>query len=42
MLLSGQWDATGQLVAQADAIRATASRLPYIAGWQTANAARVD
>jgi 3-isopropylmalate/(R)-2-methylmalate dehydratase small subunit len=42
MLLSGQWDATGQLVAQSDAIRATASRLPYIVGWQTAGAARVN
>jgi 3-isopropylmalate/(R)-2-methylmalate dehydratase small subunit len=31
MLLSGQWDATGQLVAQAAAIRTTASQLPYLA-----------
>ncbi len=30
MLTSGTWDACGQLVAQADAIRATAMRLPYV------------
>ncbi len=30
MFLSGSWDATGQLVAQADQIRATAVNLPYI------------
>ncbi|MDX2213569.1 MAG: 3-isopropylmalate dehydratase small subunit [Oculatellaceae cyanobacterium bins.114] len=30
MFLSGNWDACGQLVAQADSIRATATQLPYI------------
>ncbi|KKI98581.1 3-isopropylmalate dehydratase small subunit [Prochlorothrix hollandica] len=30
MLVSGTWDACGQLVAQADAVRATAARLPYV------------
>ncbi|MCU0566914.1 MAG: 3-isopropylmalate dehydratase small subunit [Oculatellaceae cyanobacterium Prado106] len=30
MFLSGTWDACGQLVAQASAIRDTAARLPYI------------
>jgi 3-isopropylmalate/(R)-2-methylmalate dehydratase small subunit len=30
MLLSGQWDATGQLLAQDAALRATAERLPYL------------
>jgi 3-isopropylmalate/(R)-2-methylmalate dehydratase small subunit len=30
MFLSGTWDACGQLVAQAEQIRATANRLPYI------------
>ncbi|NER78592.1 MAG: 3-isopropylmalate dehydratase small subunit [Leptolyngbya sp. SIO1D8] len=33
MFLGGTWDACGQLVAQAPAIQATASQLPYI-GWQ--------
>ena len=31
MLTTGQWDATGQLVANAADIRATAAQLPYIA-----------
>jgi 3-isopropylmalate/(R)-2-methylmalate dehydratase small subunit len=31
MLMAGTWDACGQLVAQANQIQATASRLPYIA-----------
>ncbi|NEQ27646.1 MAG: 3-isopropylmalate dehydratase small subunit [Microcoleus sp. SIO2G3] len=31
MFLSGTWDACGQLVAQADRIRSTASNLPYLA-----------
>lgn len=31
MLLSGQWDACGQLVAQAPQIKATAERLAYVA-----------
>lgn len=30
MLLSGQWDATGQLLAQADALTAVLQRLPYL------------
>ncbi len=30
MLTSGTWDACGQLVAQADQIRATAANLPYV------------
>lgn len=30
MLMSGTWDACGQLVAQADSIQATAASLPYI------------
>ncbi|MBD0334793.1 MAG: 3-isopropylmalate dehydratase small subunit [Cyanobacteria bacterium Co-bin13] len=30
MFISGTWDACGQLVAQADSIRATAAQLPYI------------
>jgi len=33
MFLSGTWDACGQLVAQAEAVRATAGQLPYVA-WQ--------
>ncbi|WP_126147346.1 3-isopropylmalate dehydratase small subunit [Synechococcus elongatus] len=33
MLRSGQWDATGQLVANAEAIAQTAANLPYV-GWQ--------
>lgn len=35
MFLSGTWDACGQLVANADAIRATATHLPYL-NWQQA------
>ncbi len=31
MFLAGNWDACGQLVAQADAVRATAAQLPYVA-----------
>jgi len=30
MMLSGTWDACGQLVAQAEEIQATAARLPYV------------
>jgi len=30
MFASGTWDATGQLVAQIDQIRATAANLPYV------------
>ncbi len=36
MFLSGTWDACGQLVAQAEQIRATASKLPYL-GWGRAS-----
>ena len=35
MLLSGQWDATGQLLAQDTALRATAGRLPYLRGFSS-------
>jgi 3-isopropylmalate/(R)-2-methylmalate dehydratase small subunit len=35
MFLSGSWDACGQLVAQADAIWATATKLPYVS-WSQA------
>jgi 3-isopropylmalate/(R)-2-methylmalate dehydratase small subunit len=31
MLVSGTWDACGQLVAQAEQIRSTSERLPYVA-----------
>ncbi|WP_008311899.1 3-isopropylmalate dehydratase small subunit [Leptolyngbya sp. PCC 6406] len=31
MFLAGNWDACGQLVAQADAVRATVAQLPYVA-----------
>jgi 3-isopropylmalate/(R)-2-methylmalate dehydratase small subunit len=33
MLASGQWDATGQLVANAEALQATVQRLPYLQGF---------
>jgi 3-isopropylmalate/(R)-2-methylmalate dehydratase small subunit len=36
MFVTGQWDATGQLVAQANATQATAAKLPYIAWGQSA------
>ncbi|NJK72682.1 MAG: isopropylmalate isomerase, partial [Synechococcaceae cyanobacterium SM2_3_60] len=32
MLLNGTWDTCGQLAAQADAVKATAGKLPYM-GW---------
>ncbi|NEQ99893.1 MAG: 3-isopropylmalate dehydratase small subunit [Cyanothece sp. SIO2G6] len=32
MLVGGTWDACGQLVAQAEAVKATAAQLPYV-GW---------
>ena len=35
MFLSGAWDACGQLVAQADAIKAIAAKLPYISWSRT-------
>jgi 3-isopropylmalate/(R)-2-methylmalate dehydratase small subunit len=38
MLMTGTWDACGQLVAQAANIRATADRLPYV-NWARATAA---
>ncbi|UBF28874.1 3-isopropylmalate dehydratase small subunit [Kovacikia minuta CCNUW1] len=31
MMLSGSWDACGQLIAQAEQIQATAAKLPYLA-----------
>lgn len=37
MFTSGTWDATGQLVAQGDAIKATAAQLPYV-DWQRQSA----
>ncbi|MBD2097268.1 3-isopropylmalate dehydratase small subunit [Trichocoleus sp. FACHB-591] len=36
MFTSGTWDACGQLVAQADQIRATAAKLPYVSWSKTA------
>jgi len=36
MLVSGQWDATGQLLANAAALGDTAARLPYLAGFSAA------
>lgn len=33
MLVSGQWDATGQLLANDGELRATAARLPYLAAF---------
>jgi 3-isopropylmalate/(R)-2-methylmalate dehydratase small subunit len=36
MLATGQWDATGQLLANADALAATAARLPYLSGFSAA------
>jgi 3-isopropylmalate/(R)-2-methylmalate dehydratase small subunit len=33
MLASGQWDATGQLVANAEALQATVQRLTYLQGF---------
>jgi 3-isopropylmalate/(R)-2-methylmalate dehydratase small subunit len=37
MFLTGQWDATGQLIAQADQTRATSATLPYM-NWQKRSA----
>jgi 3-isopropylmalate/(R)-2-methylmalate dehydratase small subunit len=37
MFISGTWDACGQLVAQAEQIKATAARLPYVS-WGKATA----
>jgi 3-isopropylmalate/(R)-2-methylmalate dehydratase small subunit len=36
MLATGQWDATGQLLANGDALAATVQRLPYLSGFQAA------
>ena len=36
MLVSGQWDGTAQLVAHDRELRATAARLPYLAGFAAA------
>jgi len=36
MLRSGQWDATGQLLANGAALTATAARLPYLQGFAAA------
>jgi 3-isopropylmalate/(R)-2-methylmalate dehydratase small subunit len=33
MLATGQWDATGQLLANAEALDATVARLPYLSGF---------
>lgn len=40
MLISGTWDACGQLIAQAEQIRATAAQLPYLS-WLAANDLKV-
>lgn len=37
MFLTGTWDACGQLVAQANQIRATATKLPYVNWSSTAS-----
>jgi 3-isopropylmalate/(R)-2-methylmalate dehydratase small subunit len=36
MLSTGQWDATGQLLANSEALAATAARLPYLSGFAAA------
>ena len=36
MLATGQWDATGQLLANGGALAATAARLPYLGGFSAA------
>jgi 3-isopropylmalate/(R)-2-methylmalate dehydratase small subunit len=36
MLATGQWDATGQLLANGDALQATAARLPYLNAFSAA------
>ena len=36
MLATGQWDATGQLLANGEALVATVQRLPYLSGFQAA------
>lgn len=41
MFVDGTWDACGQLVAQADPIRQTAEKLPYI-GWSQTNVAVIE
>jgi len=34
-LLTGEWDSTSVLLAQRDAIKAAAARIPYVEGWTT-------
>jgi 3-isopropylmalate/(R)-2-methylmalate dehydratase small subunit len=34
MLVSGQWDGTGQLLARDSELTATAARLPYLSGFR--------
>ncbi|MBD3883262.1 3-isopropylmalate dehydratase small subunit [Phormidium tenue FACHB-886] len=41
MFLSGTWDACGQLVAQAEQVKQTAARLPYVAWSQSTRSAAV-
>jgi len=36
MLVSGQWDATGQLLAHGEQLQATVARLPYLRGFAAA------
>ena len=36
MLVSGQWDATGQLLANAEALQRTQAGLPYLSGFSVA------
>jgi 3-isopropylmalate/(R)-2-methylmalate dehydratase small subunit len=36
MLTTGQWDATGQLLANSEALGGTAARLPYLSGFAAA------
>ncbi len=36
MLLTGHWDATGQLLAHGEELTATAARLPYLREFRTA------
>jgi 3-isopropylmalate/(R)-2-methylmalate dehydratase small subunit len=36
MLATGQWDATGQLLANAEALAATTARLPYLNAFSAA------
>ncbi len=38
MLVSGQWDATGQLLAHGEQLQATVARLPYLQGFAAGSA----